>query len=158
MFQSSVWIWFLFKTTFLSVSKICSKGFSLLSYLEITILKSACFQGTSEADRLRRGNIAAALGSYKSDIHPDLEENCDSRAFISRLYVFWNFQIKKKMGGNEAACRQDTFFCFLCITIFLRNDQRELKGVGMVTNVGLFSGTMLIKPSWNWFKTSRFPF
>jgi hypothetical protein len=45
------------------------------------------------------------------------------------------------MGGNEAACRQDTFFCFHYTTIFLLNDQRELKGVGRVTNFGLWPGT-----------------
>jgi hypothetical protein len=32
------------------------------------------------------------------------------------------------MGGNEAACRQDTFFYFHYTTLVLRNDQRELKG------------------------------
>ncbi len=35
------------------------------------------------------------------------------------------------MGGNEAACRQDTFLCLIIGLFFLRNDQRELKGVGM---------------------------
>jgi hypothetical protein len=37
------------------------------------------------------------------------------------------------------------------MTIFLCNDHRELKGVGIVANVGLWPGTMLIK---NYFLTN----